>query len=348
MMIRKRNGNMLPGQNQRKFDQQERLARQQFTDLFDLAYDLYQGPPKGFRPALQFVVAALGHREQMDILEGSLQPAIEVCDGLRDSNEDVDRIGEFRQIFAIAARASFNAGKFDQAKKLFEEWFTLAQENEEDPPQSDIVMYGLLDRCRTLWDTELQRRAAEDQADDLPQIKLETTRGDVILELFENECPNTVAQFVTLVEEGFYDGNDFHQVVEHMLALTGDKNGDGSAATDGPFLADENQGTQSRFCQQGSLVMAKIPIKGKKGEFYENSASTQFAILLQPVPTMMETQTIFGRVKSGMDAITSLRRADSSKKKDKNTVVLPSDRIVRATVLRKRDHAYLPRLMQSP
>ena len=49
-------------------------------------------------------------------------------------------------------------------------------------------------------------REAEAKADDLPRVKLKTTKGDIVIELFENEAPNTVANFISLVEKRFYDG----------------------------------------------------------------------------------------------------------------------------------------------
>ena len=56
-------------------------------------------------------------------------------------------------------------------------------------------------------------RQAEAKADDLPRVVLKTNRGDIEMELFENEAPNTVANFISLVEKGFYDGVSFHRVL---------------------------------------------------------------------------------------------------------------------------------------
>ena len=64
----------------------------------------------------------------------------------------------------------------------------------------------LLPQYRELWAKEQAIRAAEAQADDLPRVKFETSKGDVVIELFENEAPQAVANFITLVKKGFYDG----------------------------------------------------------------------------------------------------------------------------------------------
>ena len=60
---------------------------------------------------------------------------------------------------------------------------------------------------------EISQRYDEAKADDLPRVELETSKGNVVIELYENEAPNTVANFVHLVEEGFYDGLTFHRVI---------------------------------------------------------------------------------------------------------------------------------------
>ena len=85
---------------------------------------------------------------------------------------------------------------------------------------------------RKYWTKEQELRRAEAKANDLPRVRLKTTKGDLILELFENDAPNTVANFISLVQPGkktpskktaskktaskktpgFYDGTPFHRV----------------------------------------------------------------------------------------------------------------------------------------
>ncbi|MDO7682793.1 MAG: peptidylprolyl isomerase, partial [Pirellulales bacterium] len=72
-------------------------------------------------------------------------------------------------------------------------------------------------------------RATEEKADDLPQVKIETTKGTIIVELFENQAPNTVANFISLVESHFYDGTPFHRVIPQFMAQGGDPTGTGTS-----------------------------------------------------------------------------------------------------------------------
>jgi cyclophilin family peptidyl-prolyl cis-trans isomerase len=185
---------------------------------------------------------------------------------------------------------------------------------------------------------ELATLEAEAKADDLPRVLLETTRGPVTIELFENEAPNTVANFIQLVEDGYYDGADFYQVVDDFLALGGDPVGDGTG-TSGRLIPDEHDRAGSRQLFRGYLLMAKVPDPADKGSFVPNSASSQFAIALVPMIREDRKQTVFGRVIEGMEVVCSFRRVDPAKKKEK-VVQLPPDRIETAKVLRKRDHEY--------
>ncbi len=175
--------------------------------------------------------------------------------------------------------------------------------------------------------------AQEETDDRLPRVKLETTQGDVVVELFLDQAPTTVANFIRLVEEGFYDELDFYQVIDHVLALTGDPNGDGSGNS-GKFIKDEHDREDSRHAFRGSLLMAKIPEEAS-GEFVPNSASSQFSILLLPIASASDQQTVFGRVMEGMDVVSRLRRVDPNKEKEKDEIVLPADRIIEATVIRR-------------
>src|SRR5205814_10241645 len=75
---------------------------------------------------------------------------------------------------------------------------------------------------------ELTIRAKEKAADDLPRVKLDTSKGTIVLELYENEAPQTVGNFVHLVETKKYDDTIFHRVLAGFMAQGGDPQGDGT------------------------------------------------------------------------------------------------------------------------
>ena len=82
--------------------------------------------------------------------------------------------------------------------------------------------------CKEAWAKEKKLRQAEAKADDLPRVLLKTSKGDIEVELFENEAPNTVANFISLVEKGFYNGLTFHRVLAGFMAQGGDPKGNGT------------------------------------------------------------------------------------------------------------------------
>ncbi len=188
--------------------------------------------------------------------------------------------------------------------------------------------------CVPLWEAEQAIRAAEAEADDLPRVKLTTTKGDIVLELFENEAPNSVANFINLVEKHFYDGLKFHRVLANFVAQGGDPKGDG---TGGPGYTIECEcfRPDARKHFAGSLSMAHAG---------RNTGGSQFFLTLMPTPGLNGKHTVFGRVIQGMDVLAGLQRIDPEKP---DPYVQP-DAIVKATVVRKRDHAYEPQTTPRP
>ena len=84
---------------------------------------------------------------------------------------------------------------------------------------------------------------------------MKTSAGDMEIELFENEAPNTVLNFITLVEKGFYDGLKFHRVLPGFMAQGGDPKGTGGGGP-GYTIPCECYREDHRLHFRGSLSMA--------------------------------------------------------------------------------------------
>ena len=168
------------------------------------------------------------------------------------------------------------------------------------------------------WQQEQSLRAAEAKADDLPRVVLKTTQGDIVLELFENEAPNTVANFISLVEKKFYDGLTFHRVELNAMAQGGDPRGDGKGGP-GYRIKCECYEKTHRNHFRGSISMAHVGAPDTGG--------SQFFLCFVPLVHLNERHTVFGRVIEGIENMSRLRRGDE---------------IVVARVIRKRDHKYEP------
>ena len=162
--------------------------------------------------------------------------------------------------------------------------------------------------------------AAEAKADDLPRVLLKTSKGDIVLELFENEAPNTVANFIALVEKGFYNGLTFHRVLPNFMAQGGDPTGNGSGGP-GYAIACECYRPDARMHFRGSLSMAHAG---------RDTGGSQFFLTFLPTRHLNGQHTCFGRVIRGMDVLakTPLPRPGAANQ--------PGRQNLEAKVLRKR------------
>ncbi|QDT04667.1 putative peptidyl-prolyl cis-trans isomerase [Rubripirellula lacrimiformis] len=291
--------------------------RQKVRDLMDEVYltALDLARLGGDEVSATYLVTMIDHRLKRDIYD---VPTLE------GASRMIDGGSQLTILFKAAARSAVVSGEFEMARKLLE----AIEEDQRDEVDRSLLAY--MDEHEEAFNLERERSAKDES---LPLVKLETTQGDVLIELYINEAPSTVSNFIQLVEEGFYDGLDFYQVIDHLLALTGDPSGVGNGGS-GKHIMDEHSNPDARRALRGSLLMAKLP-DGDSGDFVPHSASSQFAILLMPVVTANENQTVFGRVIEGMDAIARMRRVDPNKEKKKDEIVIPADSIIRATVVRR-------------
>jgi cyclophilin family peptidyl-prolyl cis-trans isomerase len=186
-----------------------------------------------------------------------------------------------------------------------------------------------------LWAAESAIRDAEKKADDLPRVKITTTKGDIVVELFENEAPNAVANFISLVEKKFYDGIAFHRVLPGFMAQGGDpltKDADPrNDGTGGPgyTIKCECTSPKARMHFRGSLSMAHAG---------PDTGGSQFFLTFVPTTGLDGKHTVFGRVIEGFDVLDQLQRIDPEQP---NPNIKP-DVITNATVIRKRAHEYTP------
>ncbi len=126
-----------------------------------------------------------------------------------------------------------------------------------------------------------------------------TAKGDIVVELYADRVPLTVENFVNLARAGFYDGTTFHRVIGGFMAQGGDPTGTGRGGP-GYQFGDEFH-PSLRHDRAGTLSMANAG-PGTNG--------SQFFITYGPTPHLDDRHSVFGRVTSGMDVLTSLRERD--------------------------------------
>lgn len=228
-----------------------------------------------------------------------------------------------KQIYDSAAIAAFVLNDYDTAEKYFKQAKDLGVQSDTSKQLEPLVK-----QYRELWAKEKEIREAEAKADDLPRVKLTTTKGVIVLELFENEAPETVGNFVSLVEKGFYNGLNFHRVLKGFMAQGGDPKGDGTGGPEYRIFGEQSR-PNHRNHFQGSLSMAHT------GD--PDTGGSQFFITFRQTPHLNGLHTCFGRVIEGMDVLPKLQR------RDPQAANAPTpDSIMKAEVVRKRDHVYQP------
>jgi cyclophilin family peptidyl-prolyl cis-trans isomerase len=120
---------------------------------------------------------------------------------------------------------------------------------------------------------------------------LHTTQGAIALELFDEDAPKTVDNFVKLARDSFYEGITFHRVIPDFMIQTGCPRGDG---TGGPGYEFEDEPNEHRVVR-GALAMAN------RGP--DTNGSQFFIVTAADAPWLDGKHTVFGRVGEGMDVV---------------------------------------------
>ena len=228
------------------------------------------------------------------------------------------------EIFEMAGIAAFGSNHFNAAKKCFD---YATQTKTPLSQQAQMYWDSITNYYEKEWMLETQKEQQETQANNLPEVLIRTTAGDMKVVLYENDAPNTVASFITLVEKGFYNGLSFHRVLPGFMAQGGCPKGDGTGDA-GYKLPEEFSKDGARKHFRGSLAMAR--------SMDPNSAGSQFYISFLPTQFLDGQYTVFGRVVEGLDTLSKIERIDP----DHPIPGLKKTQIIEMKVLRKRNHDY--------
>jgi len=161
-------------------------------------------------------------------------------------------------------------------------------------------------------ETNQQSTVIDDK--NIPQALIKTSKGDILIELYEDDAPNTVANFINLTEKKYYNGLSFHRVIKDFMIQTGDPTGTGAGGP-GYTFRDE---FSSRKHQTGTVSMAN------RGP---NTNGSQFFITHNATPWLDGKHSVFGQVIKGQDVVNAINQGD---------------KIYEIIILRKRNHEYQP------
>lgn len=252
--------------------------------------------------------------------------------------ENIDIYQRFAKEKKANPTMTLLAGLAQFANHDFETSQTLLTDASKTASKQLFERFGLpkLQACPEyieFWKQEQALRKAEEKAGDLPRVLFKTTQGEIELELFENEAPNTVANFISLVEAKKYDGTKFHRVIPMFMAQGGDPNSldtdPSNDGTGGPgyTIACECYAEKARKHFTGSISMAHAGKDTGGSQFFLTHLPTSH---LNANAAEMRGHTVFGRIVRGLDLLFQIEKGDA---------------IVKATVLRKRPHEYKPKTM---
>lgn len=296
-------------------DLQQRFSRELLPKLAELAPKVYAADPKNVDAG----EAAL----ELAFQQNQYDQAVEVGQKLLAAGHSSALTQNLTGVSLFAVH--------EFAKAL--EVFSKAEEAGELNPQLGGRYAAEAANYIDLWKQEQAIRAKEaalPAGKELPQVLFKTNKGDILLELFEDQAPNTVANFISLVEAKTYDGVKFHRVIPQFMVQGGDPlskdanpNNDG---TGGPgYVIDcECYRPDARKHFRGSLSMAHAGKDSGGSQFFLTHLPTPH---LNPNPAQETGHTVFGRVVEGQDVVEGLAM---------------DDEIVSATVVRKRAHEYKP------
>jgi cyclophilin family peptidyl-prolyl cis-trans isomerase len=128
---------------------------------------------------------------------------------------------------------------------------------------------------------------------------LHTNHGAIAIELFDEDAPKTVENFLKLARDGFYDGVVFHRIIPDFMIQGGDPTGTGMG---GPGYTFEDEFNNHKV-ERGALAMANAGPNTNGSQF--------FIVTTAAAPWLDGKHTVFGRVTDGMDAVDTIEQVDT-------------------------------------
>lgn len=175
----------------------------------------------------------------------------------------------------------------------------------QSTPEASPVALGCWTADQVMEDATLGKQYAQPPAMKIDAEKtytatIETNKGTMTVELFPQDAPNTVNNFVCLADDGYFDGTPFHRIVKGFVIQGGDPTGTGMG---GPGYRFDDEPI-ARDYERGTLAMANAG---------PNTNGSQFFVVLDDLKGKLpKNYTIFGRVTEGMDVVDAIANTPTS------------------------------------
>jgi len=258
-------------------------------------------------------------------LRANLMRVLRARNDFEGALEILDSIPRDFPIMRVSARNAFvrlellfSLGRFQAGLDHMDRNVEALQTEKQAP-----AMAAMLRRLVHDWKIEQEIRKDEAGRNDLPRVRFKTGKGDIEFELYEDDAPNGVANFISLIEAGAYDGTRFHWASGGTRVMGGDPNSRNEDPNDDGFgdpgyLIECDPGQRAQF----HYTLAFVDKRNQR-----RSEGSSFVIHIAPLPYVDSFNTVLGRVIAGHDVVRKLEYYDTLEK---------------ATVVRKRNHEYKP------
>lgn len=139
-----------------------------------------------------------------------------------------------------------------------------------------------------------------------PKVKIETSMGDIVVELYPSKAPISVKNFLSYVDEGFYDGTVFHRVMLDFMIQGGGFNENGNQKkTKSPIKLESDNGLKNEI---GTIAMARTnQPNSATSQFFINTADNDFL----NYGYRDEGYAVFGKVIEGYDVVEEIENSDT-------------------------------------
>lgn len=162
-----------------------------------------------------------------------------------------------------------------------------------------VLVSGCEEQEKASSETNKTEKKQEDKTVEVKKVKLETSMGDIVIELNEEKAPVTVANFLRYAEEGLYDGTIFHRVINRFMIQGGGFTENMQRKKTHPPIVNEAGNDLKN--DRGTIAMARTnDPDSATGQFFINHKNNDF---LNYVEGRNPGYAVFGRVVEGMDIV---------------------------------------------
>jgi len=213
---------------------------------------------------------------------------------------------------------------------FFSFFFLIAGCNASEPKKVEEAAKAVVEEVSSATTEQIvDKKDSGDQMSN-PKIKLETSKGMMVIELDAEKAPNSAANFVEYVKDGFYDGVIFHRVIPNFMVQGGGMNPDMSEKSNKtPIKNEANNGLKN---DRGTLAMARTNDP--------HSATSQFFINLKDNDFLNHTSespagwgyAVFGKVVEGLDTVDEIAKVQTGNVGGHGDVPTEAVTIIKATL----------------